>query len=367
MRVPFFELKKQYTLIRTEVDGAIQEVIEGGNFVGGGPVKDFEASWGRALGSKFVLGVGNGTDALLVALKSFNLKDGDEVITPAWSWISSAESITHAGGTPVFADVDQFFTLSPEDVAAKINARTRGMVVVHLYGQAAALDRLRALCEQHQLFLIEDCAQAHLTTYHQKCVGTFGDFGAFSFYPTKNLGAYGDAGALVTDHAERALLAKRLANHGGVTKDEHLLQGLNSRLDTLQAALLNAKLPHLPKWNEQRVRHAERYINALTGVGDLVLPQQRPATQHTFHLFVVRTLQRDGLRQFLEFHDIETMVHYPQALPFLPAFQPRRYSESDFPLAAQLQKEVLSLPVYPELTDEQVDWVCTCIKNFFKR
>jgi dTDP-4-amino-4,6-dideoxygalactose transaminase len=367
MRVPFFDLTKQYALIRPEVDLALRQVFDNGRFVGGAPVATFEAHLGQALGGPHVLGVGNGTDALLIALKAFDLQPADEVITPAWSWISSAETITHAGGTPVFADVDDYFTLAADSVASKITNRTRGVVVVHLYGQAADLGRISALCQQHKLFLIEDCAQAHLTSYQNKCVGTFGDFGAFSFYPTKNLGAYGDAGALVTNHGHLAEQARRLANHGGLTKNEHLLEGLNSRLDTLQAALLGAKLPHLKKWNQQRLRHAEHYMQLLTGVGDLVLPKQRPDTQHTFHLFVIRTRQREGLRQFLAEHEIETMIHYPQALPFVPAYAGRKHSAADFPVATLLPDEVLSLPVYPELTNEQVDWVCEHVKKFFRQ
>jgi dTDP-4-amino-4,6-dideoxygalactose transaminase len=366
MRTPFADLTAQYQSVRTAVDAAIKDVMNGGLFVRGAPVAHFEQAWAEAVGCRHAIGVGNGTDALFAILKCLGIGPGDEVITPAWGWISSASTLSLAGATPVFADVDAgTFALAAERVAAKITPRTKAVVVVHLYGQVADMPRLQHVANRHGLPLIEDCAQAHLSAAHGATAGQFGVGAAFSFYPTKNLGAMGDAGAVVTNDAQLAMRVRRFANHGGLTKDEHLFEGINSRLDTLQAAVLSAKLSYLPAWNQRRRAHAARYVARLASLPQLQLP--RITEGHTFHLFVVRCAARNELLAFLRQHGVEAHVHYPRAIPFEPAYAGLGFQPADFPVAAALQHEVLSLPVYPELSDQQIDYVCDCIERFYER
>lgn len=364
MKVPFFDLASQHALLREPLHKAFNEVAESARFIGGDPVKHFESQFASRL-QRPVVGVANGTDALFIALKTLGIGPGDEVITPAWSWISSSETISLTGAKPVFVDVNQYFTLDLVDIARKVTPRTRAIVAVHLYGHLAEMEQLVALCKDHDLFLIEDCAQAHLSSEQGITAGCWGDMAAFSFYPTKNLGALGDAGMVVASTPERAQRARRWANHGGLSKDDHAIEGINSRLDTLQAAFLSVKLPHLDHWNAMRRQHAIQYQKGLNGVGDLTLPLERSGVHHTYHLFVIRTKQRDALQHFLADKEIETLVHYPKALPFEPAYETYGHVPAQFPVSFQLQHEVLSLPIYPELSDAQIDYVVEQIQRFF--
>lgn len=366
MKVPFANLADQYLQIKPEIDEAIQSVLMGGSFAGGESVQRFETDFAKLCHVKNCVGVGNATDALFLSLKALGIGLGDEVITPAWSWISTAEVISLTGAKPVFVDVHpDFFTVTSEEIKNKITSKTKAVIIVHLYGQVAETLAIKTLCDQHNLSLIEDCSQAHLSSENDVMAGTIGDFGAFSFYPTKNLGAYGDAGCLITNHDELATKVRRLANHGGLSKGEHLMEGTNSRLDTLQAAILSVKLKHLPAWTDLRIKHAQLYINNLSGVTDLVLPKTRNGVKHTFHQFVVKVQRRSELQTYLHSKEIHTMVHYPKALPFLPAYEYLNHTESDFPVSAKLQNEVLSLPVHPELSADQILYVCDMIKSFY--
>lgn len=366
MRVPFVDLAAQHNAIKEEIDAATAQVVASGRFIQSPPVAQFEKAWAAAVGCREAVGVGNGTDALFAIIKCLGLSAGDEVITPAWSWISSASMVSMAGAVPVFADVcATSYTLDPDDVARKITPRTRAIVAVHLYGRVANMPPLLALAREHRLWLIEDCAQAHLAAGFGSRAGQFGVAAAFSFYPTKNLGALGDAGAVLTNDGDLALRIRRFANHGGLTKDEHLATGINSRLDALQAAVLSAKLPHLPQWNHRRSAHAAHYHFRLGHLARLQLPPQ--AAGHAWHLFVVRSNRRDHLRQFLQLHEIDTQVHYPRAIPFEPAYAHLRCRPADFPVAAALQHEVLSLPVYPELSQAQIDFVCDTIEQYYAK
>ncbi|MEK6780182.1 MAG: DegT/DnrJ/EryC1/StrS family aminotransferase [Bacteroidota bacterium] len=368
MNVPFVDLKAQYLNIKSEVGVAVQSVFEKGVFVGGIFVSEFEKSFGETYGVNHCIGVGNGTDALFLILKALGISEGDEVITPAHSWISTTETISLAGGTSVFADVDNlYYTIAPENVQSKINRKTKAVIVVHLYGQAAPVKEIAELCKKHDLFLIEDCSQAHLTEDCNQLVGKFGIASAFSFYPTKNLGAYGDAGCVLTSDSDFALKIRRLANHGGLNKDEHLMEGINSRLDVLQAAFLKVKLKHLGKWTDQRIRNASVYYSSLKDVEGIILPYVRPDTKHSFHLFVIRAKERNEMKLFLETHGIQTMIHYPTALPFEPAYKHHKYSVEDFAVAFKLSQEILSLPIYPELSLEQIAFVCEKIKEFYSK
>ncbi|MBT1690187.1 DegT/DnrJ/EryC1/StrS family aminotransferase [Dawidia soli] len=368
MKVPFIDLHAQYMSIQPEVDTEVKDVLLQASYIGGHAVKGFEAQFAKALQINHCIGVGNGTDALYTILAALDLPAGAEVITPAMSWISSAETITQAGARVVFCDVDPVtYTLDPLRVAEKITDRTAAVVVVHLYGQSAPMAALAALCRQHTLHLIEDCAQAHFTRDGERYAGTWGDAAAFSFYPTKNLGAYGDAGCIVTRHETLAQRMRRLANHGALVKDDHLFEGFNSRLDALQAAILSVKLRHLPRWNARRIALSDLYKGLLQGVEEIVLPVVRPDTVHTYHIYAIRARHRDALKQYLEANGILTVVHYPVALPNLPAYHSLGHHPEDFPVSSRLQGEVLSLPIYPELTEEQVRYVCKNILDFYAK
>jgi len=366
MNVPFVDLKTQYLSIKSEVDEAVSSVFQNSVFVGGIFVSEFEKSFREFYDVKHCIGVGNGTDALFLILKAFGVGAGDEVITPAHSWISTAETISFTGATPVFADVDDVhYSITPGSVLSKINSKTKAVIVVHLYGQAAPVKGIAEFCKKHNLFLIEDCSQAHLTSESNQLVGKFGVASAFSFYPSKNLGAYGDAGCVITSDAELAVKIRRLANHGGLNKDEHLMEGTNSRLDALQAAFLSVKLKHLQKWTDQRIQNASLYYSLLKDIKGIVLPHVRPDTKHTFHLFAIKAKRRNELKSFLEANGIQTMIHYPAALPFEPAYSHLKHSGEDFPVALELSQTILSLPIYPELSEEQIVYVCKKIKEFY--
>jgi dTDP-4-amino-4,6-dideoxygalactose transaminase len=320
------------------------------------------------LDTKNCISVGNGTDALTVAIAQLGIQNWDEVLTPAFSWISSSETISLCGAKPVFIDIHpETYTIDPDLIESKITEKTKGIVVVHLYGQAAHISRIKEICKKHNLFLIEDCAQAHLTAEGEKYAGTFGDAGAFSFYPTKNLGAYGDAGCIVTNNDELAEKMRRFANHGALEKDDHLIEGMNSRMDTIQAAVLLAKLPHLKAWNEKRRQHAELYNSLLKDVEEIKPPFVRPNTTHTFHIYAIRATRRDDLKKYLLEKGIQTIIHYPKALPNLPAYQYLHHRPDDFPVASRFQDETLSLPIYPELTADQIEYVSLNIRDFYSK
>ncbi len=366
MNIPFVDLKAQYLSIKPEVDEAIGAVFEGSVFVGGNFVSKFEKSFSECYNINHCIGVGNGTDALFLILKALGIGKGDEVITPSHSWISTAETISFAGATPVFADVnDVYYSIAPKDIVPKINTKTKAVIVVHLYGQAAPVKEISELCKRHNLLLIEDCSQAHLTEEGRQLVGRFGVASAFSFYPTKNLGAYGDAGCVITSDEELALKIRRLANHGGLYKNEHLIEGINSRLDSLQAAFLSVKLKHLNEWTDQRIQNASLYKSLLKNVQEVELPSVRPDTKHSFHLFVIKARQRDELKSFLNSQGIQTMIHYPTALPFEPAYAYHKHKNEEFPVALKLSQEVLSLPIYPELSEDQITYACKKINEFY--
>lgn len=368
MQIPFQKLDAQYTAIRSEIDQAITAVLTKAQFIGGEPVKQFEQALAEKLSAKHCISTGNGTDSLFLILKALNLKAGDEVITPAFSCIPSSETISLTGATPVFCDVDsRYYTIDPEQVKKKITSRTKAVIAVHLYGQAAPVNELKKICDQHNLVLIEDCAQGHLTKDGDVYAGTVGVAGAFSFYPTKNLGAYGDAGCIITFDSSLAERVRRLRNHGALVKDDHELEGTNSRMDTLQAAILNVKLNYLEQWNARRQEIARNYRQQLGDVSQIQLPAERPHTTHTYHLFCILTKQRENLQKYLAEQGIETLIHYPKGLPYTPAYKYLNHSEQDFPVTASLQNEVLSLPLYPELTDQEINFVAERIRQYFSK
>ena len=365
MKIPFNDIKASYLSIESKLNEAIAQVLVGGQFVGGSFVKTFEEKFSAFIGVKHCINTGNGTDSLFAMLKCIGVGPGDEVLTPAWSWISTSETISLAGAIPVFVDADPVtFHISTQDAEKKVTPKTKALLAVHLYGQSCDMEKLQSVCSKKNLVLLEDCAQAHGACYQNRIVGTFGAVSSFSFYPTKNLGALGDAGCVLTNDDELAINLRRFVNHGGLKKDEHLFEGINSRMDALQAAILSVKLVYLEKWNKRRNVIAQQYQNKLSGIDWLTLPTTGEGNKHIYHLFVVRCKKRNELKAFLEAQGISTIIHYPTALPFEPAYSRFNFKLSDFPVAGQMQSEVLSLPCYPEMTDEMVEYICETIKKF---
>ncbi len=366
MNVPFLNLKAQYNNHKTEIDKAIENVISETAFIKGKYVDSFEKEFAKAYGVKHCISVANGTDAIYIILKMLGIGAGDEVITVANTWISSSETISQAGAKPVFIDIEpDYYCIDTDKIEERITPNTKAIVAVHLYGQANNIQKIKAICDKHKLYLIEDCAQSHFTEFDNQHVGTFGIASTFSFYPGKNLGAYGDAGAILTNDDALATKIKMYANHGSLVKHQHEIEGINSRLDGLQAAILSAKLPYIKSWNETRIQHAVLYTQLLKAVTEITCPTVRDNTKHTFHLYVIRTNRRNELQAFLKDHGIETQIHYPVPLPFVKAYHYLGHQTNDFPVAYQYQSEILSLPMYPELTDEEIKYVVSNIKTFY--
>lgn len=366
MKVPFVDLSEQYQSIRPAIDGAIASVIGETTFIGGRFVTEFEAQFAKAYGVKHVVSCGNGTDSLYIIMKMLGIGPGDEVITVCNSWISSSETITQTGAKVVFVDVHpDYFSIDEAQLESKITPRTKAMVMVHLQGQVCAMDFISALCKKHSLHLIEDCAQSHFSVFHGTKAGMFGIASSFSFYPGKNLGAYGDAGCMITDDDALAEKLRMYARHGALKKHQHRMEGVNSRMDSIQAAILSAKLQHIHDWTAKRILHAKMYDELLAGIPEVKTPKVRPGSTHTFHLYVVCCKRRDELAEFLKKNDVETSTHYPTPLPFLPAYQYLNHRPEDFPVAHAHQQEILSLPMYPELKADEIRYVVDSIKSFY--
>ena len=365
MKIPFVDLHAQYLTIKSDIDNAIASVIKETAFIGGKHVKNFEEEFSKAYGVKHCIGVANGTDAIYIIMKMLGIGAGDEVITVANSWISTSETIGQTGATPVFIDIEHdYSTIDVKQIESKITTKTKAIIPVHLYGQSADIKALKTIADKYNLYLIEDCAQSHFTAFEGKNVGTFGIASTFSFYPGKNLGAYGDAGCILTNDDLLAEKMRMYANHGALKKHQHKIEGINSRLDGIQAAILSAKLPHLLKWNEARIKNAGYYDEVLKNIEGVTLPKVRPGTKHTFHLYVIRTSKRDELQTFLKDKGVETAIHYPTTLPLLPAYNHLNHKKEEFPVAAKYQNEILSLPMFPELSKEMMNYVGQTIKEF---
>jgi dTDP-4-amino-4,6-dideoxygalactose transaminase len=368
MTVPFVDLKAQYKSIQQEIDTAIANVIGETAFIGGKYVKEFEQKFAELYGVMHVISCANGTDSLYILMKMLGIGEGDEVITVANSWISSSETISQAGAKPIFVDIDEtYYSMNENLLEAAITPNTKAVIAVHLQGQMCNIEAMEAICNKHGVVLIEDCAQSHLSEYKGIRAGLRGIAGSFSFYPGKNLGAYGDAGCIITNDDALAEKCRMYANHGALKKHHHQIEGINSRLDGLQAAILSAKLPYLLEWTEQRIANAKRYDEALKGIEQIVLPQVRDNSKHTYHLYVIRAERRDELMAYLKEQGIETAIHYPTPLPLLPCYAYLGYKAADFPVASSYQIQILSLPIYPELTQESVDYVARTIKQFYQQ
>jgi dTDP-4-amino-4,6-dideoxygalactose transaminase len=360
-RVPFLDLTRHVAGVRVELDAAISGVLDAGRFVGGAAVEQFEREFARLCGTKHAVGVASGTDALTLALQAVGVGPGDEVITVANTCVPTVVGIEQAGATPVLVDADlQSMTIDPEQVAAAIGPKTRALVPVHLYGRCADMDPLLDLAREHGLKVVEDCAQAHGATYRGRNAGTMGDAAAFSFYPTKNLGALGDAGAIVTHGDDVREVASQLRSYGEIRQyDSARTGGRNSRLDTLQAAVLIMGLGHLADWTARRRAIAARYDEALSVAG-LPAPTAPPDSTHVYHLYVTRVPDRDAFRSRLADGGIETLVHYPRAIHQHPAYASVRRAGT-LERAEKLAASVVSLPLYPELTDDEVEVVAGAV------
>jgi len=368
MNIPFVDLKAQYHAIKPEIDMAIADILENTAFIGGRAVKQFEEAFAAYIGVKHCIGCGNGTDALQFTMQAMDLGEGDEVILPANSFIATSEAVTAAGARVVFCDADPISdNIDVDQIESKITKRTRAIIAVHLYGKPAEMDSILNIARKHNLKVIEDSAQAHGAQYKSQTAGTLADVACFSFYPGKNLGAYGDAGAMLTNNDQLAKKMRMLANHGRIEKYNHEFEGYNSRLDGLQAAILSVKLPHLNSWIENRRRVAKRYDSGLKDLSTLVTPSETSDQKSVYHLYVVKVERRDELQAHLKKQGISTGIHYPIGLPFLKAYAYLGHNLKDFPVTAENQQKILSLPIFPEMTDDQIDFVIENIHSFYHK
>ena len=368
MMIPLVDLKVQYDSIKDEIDEAIQNVLNITSFIMGEELKRLEEEFALFCNTKYAIGVANGSDALILALRACGISKGDEIITVPHSFIATTEAITHVGGKIIFVDINpKTYTIDVSKIEEKISNKTRAIIPVHLYGQPADMDPIIELAKKYNLKVIEDAAQAHGAEYKEKKVGSIGDAGCFSFYPGKNLGAYGDAGMVVTNNEGIAEKIKLLRNHGRITKKyEHEIEGYSSRLDNLQAAILRVKLRHLNNWNEIRRKNAKKYNELLNDIDGIFTPYEADYAKHVYHLYVIRTENRDKLREELRSKDIATGIHYPIPLHLQPAYRYLGFKYGDFPITEKASQEILSLPMFAELTDEQIEEIVELIKNFKK-
>ncbi|XDD51538.1 DegT/DnrJ/EryC1/StrS family aminotransferase [Leptospira sp. WS92.C1] len=365
MKIPFVDLKAQYLSIKDKIDSSIASVIESSSYIGGKYVQAFEQDFARWMNVEYCISCGNGTDSLEILLVSMGIGAGDEVIVPAHTWISTAEAVCNVGAKPIFADSElESFTISPDSFLKKITNRTKAVIPVHLYGQCADMDPILKISKEHNIKVIEDCAQAHGATYKGKKVGTLGNAGSFSFFPGKNLGAYGDAGAIVTNDSEIAEKARMIANHGQLSKHNHVLIGRNSRLDGLQAAILSVKLDYLNEWTEMRRTNAAYYKQLFVQANLAVqVPFERIDCKHVFHIFSIKVENRSSLLDLLKREEIEAAVHYPKILPDLTVFNPSNHKSDEFVHSRHDTSQCVSLPMYAELTREQIEKVVEIISK----
>lgn len=366
MQIPFLDLKRQYVQIQKDMDREVHSVLEDQVFVGGTKLSQFESLFANAHHQNHGIGVANATDALFIVLKAMGISEGDEVIVPAHGWLSAAEMVKLVGAKVVFVDVElDTFGIDPTLLKSKINGKTKAVIAIHLYGQICRIEEISQICAELNINLIEDCAQAHFSLFNGKYAGQWSKASIFSFYPSKILGAYGDGGAILTHDSDFAIQCRMLANHGGIAKNDHQISGMNSRLDSLQAAVLIAKMNFVYDWIHSRNKIADYYSENLEGVGDLKTPKRIEASKPNFHIYTIQTRRRDELKEHLERTGISTEIHYPSATPLTKAFN-QNYLPKDFPVSFKLQNHLLSLPIYPELTIEELAYIVEQIKVFYK-
>ena len=366
MKVPFVDLQAQYQSLKHEMVPAVEKIMETSQFILGKAVEDFEKRFAEAHGMKHCVGVGTGTDALHIVLWALNVGPGDEVITVSHTFIATAEAISLTGAKPVFVDIDPVtYTMDPNQLEKAITMKTKAIISVHLYGQPAAMTEIMEIANRHGIPVVEDACQAHLAQYNGQFIGQFGIAAAFSFYPGKNLGAYGEGGGVTTNDDALAKKMRMIRDHGSEKKYHHAMWGHNYRLDGIQGAVLGVKLPHLHDWTEARRKNAAKYNQQLNGMGDLVLPKEHPRAKHVYHLYVVQTANRDELQSYLTSREVFTGLHYPLPLHLQEAYKDLGYGRGDFPVTEKVASRGLSLPMFAELTGEQIDYVVSAIEDFF--
>ncbi len=364
MKVPFLDLKAHHAPLLEKFDRAIREVIESNAFAGGPFVEKFEKEFAAYCGSKYAIGMGNGTDALWLTLLALGIGEGDEVITVPNTFFATVEAITYCRARPVFVDVDEnAFTMNPAELEKSLTARTKAIIPVHLFGQPADMDPILEFAQANGLFVIEDAAQAHGAEYKGRKAGTLGDAGCFSFYPGKNLGAFGEAGAVVTNDPELQKQIQVLRDHGQSQKYYHTSMGWNCRMDGIQAAILSIKLRHLEEANLLRREHALQYNQAFEGIEGVATPFEADYARHVYHVYAIRVQERDKVRRFLEEKGVGCGVHYPIPIHLQEACRGLGYKEGAFPIAEDLAEKFLSLPMFPELKEEQIEYVARCISE----
>ena len=367
-RVPFVDLHAQHRSLQMDLEAALHQVFDRSAFILGEEVAAFEADFAAYLGAPYTVGVSSGLDALRLALLGLGIGPGDEVILPVNTYIATAFAVSATGARPVLVDVEEErFGIDVLALERAVTDRTRAVIPVHLYGQACDMDGVLDTARRNGLFVVEDACQAHGARWRGRACGTLGDAGCFSFYPSKNLGAAGDGGMLVTHNPQLAGAVRVLRDYGQVRKYYHVVKGWSARLDALQAALLRVKLPYLDAWNESRAKHAALYGTRLANIQGLWTPPPLAAPEHNFHLYVIRTKRRDILIEYLNDRGIQTGIHYPVPIHLQPAYADLGYKRGDFPVAEQLAEEILSLPMYPQLTCEQQDRVAEACRGHFQR
>lgn len=361
--IPFGNLKKQYEFLKPEIDKAVMRVLSSGWFILGKEVEGFENTFAQYCGAKYCVGAGNGMEALQIALMALEIGEGDEVITTPLSAAATSLAISHVGAMPVFADINpKTLNIDPDEIEKKITPKTKAILPVHLYGRVADMKRIMEIAHKNHLYVIEDVAQAHGAKFDGKKAGTFGNFGVFSFYPSKNLGAYGDAGGLITNDETLAKKARVIRDYGQDGRYNHVVIGLNSRLDEIEAAILSVKLSYLDTWNFLRKKIAEKYNSGLQGF-PMILPKEE--ANHVWHLYVIQTDRRDLLQKYLDEHGIASQIHYPKVIYQQSAYHFLNIPKGYAPYAEEAAEKILSLPIYPELTEEETDYIIETIKNFF--
>jgi dTDP-4-amino-4,6-dideoxygalactose transaminase len=365
MIVPFLDIRSQDQPIIKEIIDQIEQVIDGSAFIYGKKLAEFEKLFAMKLGVKHCIGVGNGTDALIIALKCLGINPGDEVITAANTFIATSEAIVNIGAKPVFVDHDEYYGIDVQKIEKKITPKTRAIIPVHLYGQSAEMDEIANICDKYSLILIEDCSQSHFSVYKGKYTGTFGKVATYSFYPGKNLGAYGDGGCIVTNDDNLASTIRMYCNHGSPEKNVHSVDGINSRLDTMQAAVLLVKLKFIDNWNRKRNDAAMIYNEGLAKCHFVKTPVLRKDSSHIFHLYVIQAEDRSGLQKYLAEKQIQTGLHYHTALPFMDCYSSMGHTPNDFPVSFNNQGRLLSLPMFPDITKDQLGYVIDNIIGYY--
>lgn len=365
MQIKFNQLDRGYYKYKSEYDKAAIDTLESGWYTLGKNCEKFEEEFAHYIGSRYCAGLNSGLDALILAFRALNIGVGDEVIVPANTYIASVLGITENGATPIFVEPDEYYNLNADKIAEKVTQRTKAILVVHLYGQAANMEKIRDIADQHKLLLIEDCAQSHGAHFKGQMTGTWGNIGCFSFYPTKNIGAFGDSGCVVTDSQELFEMIKMLRNYGSKVKYKNEMLGVNSRLDEIQAALLKVKLNHYNEMRDQRDKIARKYLENINN-SHLTLPNIRAGAEHVWHLFVVKLKKwnRNLFQKFLAEHEVATQIHYPIPPHLSEAYRLLGYKTGDYPITEDFADSLVSLPLYNGMTDEEIDYVIKVVNQF---